>query len=240
MKIKYIAYILILLLSNFKTNAQVSDSLSSKIIIKKSILPVSLISVGVLINNSHFEQNLQTELRNKVGNSYELSIDDYAQYAPIAELFIADILVTGSKNHWFDQTKYLLISQIITSGITRGLKELTLKTRPNGDPFSFPSGHTSYAFTNASVLYNEYYETYPVIAYSGYVFATTTGAFRMINNKHWLSDVLVGAGIGIIVTNFVYHFEPLKEFNPFKKTQGLIFIPQIDYKNYGFYVSYEF
>jgi hypothetical protein len=233
-----IFFALIIYFSN--ANAQVRDSLNSKITFKKTIVPLSFIGAGVLINHSQFEQNLQTNLRNNVGNTYEFSIDDYTQYAPIAELYIADIIGIDSKNHWFDQTKYLLISQIITSGITRGLKELTLKTRPNGAPYSFPSGHTTFAFTNATVLYNEFYETSPILAYSGYAFAATTGTFRMLNNKHWLSDVLVGAGIGILVTNFVYYIEPFKDFNPFKKTQGLIFIPQVNYKNYGVYVSYEF
>lgn len=149
-------------------------------------------------------------------------------------------MAVQSKNHWFDQTKYLFISKVITSWITRELKHLTLKERPDGTQYSFPSGHTSFAFTNATVLYNEFHQTSPVLAYSGYVFAATTGTFRMLNNKHWLSDVFVGAGIGILVTNVVYYFEPLKEFNPFKKAKNIVFIPQMDSENYGFYFSYDF
>jgi len=231
---------LISFLGHFNLNAQVSDSLHSRITYKKAIIPISLIGVGILINNSQFEKNLQTELRDKVGNNYELRIDDYLQYVPVAELYIADILGAKSKNHWFDQTKYLLISQLLTSSITHGLKRLTLKTRPNGSSYSFPSGHTTFAFTNATVLYNEFYQTTPMLAYSGYAFATATGTFRMINNKHWLSDVLVGAGIGILVTNLVYYFEPLRNFNPFIKSKNMVLVPQLDYNNYGFYFSLEF
>ena len=122
-------------------------------------------------------------------------------------MYIADIAGVKSKNHWFDQTKHLLISNIITSVITHSIKQLTKKIRPNGSNYSFPSGHSSFSFTNATVLFNEFNHSSPLIAYSGYAFSTTTGIFRMINNKHWLSDVLVGAGLGILVTNLVYYFQ---------------------------------
>jgi len=61
----------------------------------------------------------------------------------------------------------------------------------------------------------------------------------MLNNKHYVSDVLVGAGIGILVTQLVYHFEPLKNFNPFKKSKGISFFPQYKENTYGFYFKYE-
>jgi len=161
-------------------------------------------------------------------------------FVPAVEMYIADVAGVKSKNHWFDQTKNLFISNLLTMGITYSLKYAINKTRPNGSPHSFPSGHTTFAFTNATVLYNEFYESSPVLAYSGYAVAITTGAFRMINNKHWFSDVLVGAGIGILVTNLVYYFEPMKNFNPFKKSKNIVVIPSIDYDSYGFYFSYRF
>ncbi|MEN8137185.1 MAG: phosphatase PAP2 family protein [Bacteroidota bacterium] len=237
--------VLILLITTvFDVNAQYKykkDSILSGNLLKKSILPTTLIGAGLLINNSHFEKNLQTKLRNKVGNEFEYHIDDVTQYIPIVELYLADALKIEAKNHWFDQTKYLLISNTITAAITHGLKHSISKVRPNGSADnSFPSGHTSFAFTNATVLYNEFSSTSPLLAYSGYAFATTTGVFRMINNKHWFSDVLVGAGIGILVTNLVYYFEPLKSFNPFKNKENISLIPQIKGDKYGVYFAYDF
>lgn len=232
--------VLLVLFLSLNANAQNKDTLSSKKNYKKAILPAAFIGVGVLINNSQFEKNWKTNLRNAVGNDFEFKIDDYAQYAPIAEIYIADMVGVKSKNHWFDQSKYLFISNLISASITQGVKKLTMKTRPNGGEFSFPSGHTTFAFTNATVVYNEFRETSPWLAYSGYAFAVTTGSFRMLNNKHWLSDVLVGAGIGIIVTDLVYYFEPLKNFNPFKKVENITFVPYLNDNNYGLYFSYRF
>jgi membrane-associated phospholipid phosphatase len=240
-KITHLILVIIIISIGFDVQAQASnsDSITSKLIIKKSILPVALIGAGLIITNSTFEKELQTDIRNKVGNDFVFHIDDYIQYVPIAELYIADALKIKSKNHWFDQTKYLIISNIITSGITHGVKILTDKTRPNGGEHSFPSGHTSFSFTNATVLFNEFHQTSPLLAYSGYLFSTTTGAFRIINNKHWLSDVLVGAGIGILVTDIIYYIQPFKKFNPFKKSKNISIIPQMYNDGYGLYFSYR-
>jgi len=225
------------LLDSTEKSKNTSKQLS---IIKKSILPATLIGIGVLINNTHFEKKFQTDLRNKVGNSYEFQIDNYVQFMPVAEMYVADAFKIKTKNHWFNQTKYLFISNLISATITHSLKRITNKTRPNGSPHSFPSGHTTFAFTNATVLYNEFKDTSPFLAYSGYAFATTTGAFRMLNNKHWMSDVFVGAGIGIVITQLVYYFKPLKNFNPFKKTKGIVMVPFMDNKHFGVFTQITF
>ncbi len=217
-----------------------ADTVTSKQLLKRAIMPVTFITVGSIVSGGNFEQDLQTNIRRKVGDDFEFHIDDYVQYAPIVQMYIADAAGMKSRNHWFEQTKYLLISNIVTASITHGLKLWVNKTRPNGGEHSFPSGHTTLAFTNAAVLCNEFRDTSPWYAYSGYAFAVTTGSFRMLNNKHWLSDVLVGAGIGILVTNIVYYFEPLKSFNPFKRSNEVLLIPQIDNNKLGIYFSYKF
>jgi len=243
---KYSAFFLIfsLLLHSSLVHAQEEEIEKEEqrpiTLVKQSIFPVTVIGLGLWANHSDFEKNLQVDIRNAVGEDYSFRIDDVIQYAPIAELYIADAFGVKAKHHWFDQTKYLLISNLSTAIITHSIKRNSSKARPYGAPHSFPSGHTSFVSTNATVLYREFKDTAPILAYSGYGIAATTGAFRMINNKHWFSDVLVGAGIGILVTNVVYYFEPLKNFNPFKDSPNVIIIPQIDSDNYGLYFSYRF
>ncbi len=125
--------------------------------------------------------------------------------------------------------------------ITFGLKRITDEERPNGEDYSFPSGHTSNAFVMATVLHHEFIDTSPWLAYSGYAFATTTGVLRVLNNKHWVSDVLVGAGIGILVTDLVYRFEPLKNWNPFKtKNTHVIISPTYSNEQFGLYANMQF
>ena len=238
--------LIVSLLSSCNSYAQElhrTDSLDSKSnynFKKKAIVPLSLIGIGVLLNGSQLERQFNTFVHKELSFEHTSTIDDYVRHAPIVIMYGADILGAKAKNHWFDQTKYLLISNFFSKYITRGLKSLTAKTRPNGSSKSFPSGHSTIAFSNASVLYNEFYESSPLLAYSGYTFAASTAVFRMSNNRHWVSDVMVGAGIGIAVTELVYYFEPLKNFNPFRESKNITLIPQIDKENYGFYFSYHF
>ena len=194
-------------------------------LLQRSIFPITLIGTGLLLNNSNYEKEIQKDIHKFIGVDYKCSIDDYLQYMPVAQLYTGDILGVKSRNHWFDQSKYLLMANIVSSGITHGIKNIYVKERPNGDVHSFPSGHTSFAFVNATVLYNEYIDSSPVLAYSGYAFAFTTGIFRIFNNKHWTSDVLAGAGIGILSADLVYYFEPFKKFNPFKTSKKMVILP---------------
>lgn len=237
MKFRYIALVLIIPCIGQVALGQDPDSLRSRQLGFRTIAPATLIAGGIVINGSAFEKEVQAGLMSWVGEDFHSDIDDYFQYVPIAQLYLADVLGVKSKNHWFDHTKYLLISNLFTASITQGLKKLTLKERPNGAPYAFPSGHSTFAFTNATVLFNEFCQTAPLLAGSGYAFAATTGFFRMLNNRHWLSDVMVGAGIGILVTELVYYFEPFKAFNPFKKSGAVAFVPRISANEYGFYFS---
>lgn len=85
------------------------------------------------------------------------------------------------------------------------LKYSVGEARPDtGQKNSFPSGHTAQAFTAATFLSREYGNRSIWISVGAYTAASTVGIFRMLNNRHWVSDVLVGAGIGIISTNLVY------------------------------------
>ena len=240
MRKKYIVSFLLILCMGQAITAQVKDSLRSRNLLHSSVVPAGLMAAGLIINHSQFEKDLQEKIRSRVGPEFHSNIDDYIQYVPIAQLYLADILGVKSRNHWFDHTKYLLIANLINSGLTHGLKSLTGKERPNGSSRAFPSGHTSFAFTNATVLKNEFRSTAPFLAYSGYAFAATTGAFRIMNNQHWLSDVLFGAGLGMLVTELVYHFEPFKAFNPFKKSSSITLIPTVSGRQYGFYFSCSF
>ncbi len=194
------------------------------------ILPTSLIMVGSIVSGSTSETNFQSDIRQGIGNGFSTTLDDYFRYAPMTELAIANVLGLKSKNHWFDQAKNLFIIDLASFITVRSLKSIVKRSRPNNQYIynSFPSGHTTLAFSNATLLYYEYKDYHPIFAYSGYAFATATGTLRVLNDRHWVGDVLVGAGIGILITHLVYTFEPLKNWNPFLKKKHLSFRPIIN------------
>jgi hypothetical protein len=89
----------------------------------------------------------------------------------------------------------LLRAQLVSQVVVQSVKLATHRERPDGSNFySFPSGHTASAFTTASVLNRHLGWKAGLPAYS---FATFVGVSRMSANKHHMSDVIMGAAVGI-------------------------------------------
>lgn len=200
------------------------------------ILPLTLITAGAAVSGSDFEKDIQADIRDYVGNDFNCEADDYIVHVPAVEVFFFDLIGFRAKNNFFRRAKYLAIANIASQSLVQSLKYSTNKLRPNGENReSFPSSHTNIAFTNATVLYHEYKNISSFIAYSGYVFAVSTGALRIMNNNHWTGDVLAGAGIGILCADLVYHFEPLKDWHPFGlgKDNNIYAFPEFGNDKYG-------
>jgi membrane-associated phospholipid phosphatase len=89
----------------------------------------------------------------------------------------------------------LIRAQLITMAFTQGIKLTVGRTRPDGSRYSFPSGHTSATFATASVLQRHYGWKAGVPAYG---LAAYVAASRLSENKHYMSDVLFGAALGIV------------------------------------------
>ena len=142
-------FLILLMFFVIKSSAQ-NDTLTvrtvpKKSLLKQAILPISLITAGVLISNSAFEKSLQKDIRNGVGNDFSTTIDDHILFVPVVQMYAADALGVKAKNHWFDQSKNLALAILVNDLISTTLKKNIHKIRPNGDTDaeSFPSGHTS-------------------------------------------------------------------------------------------------
>ncbi len=81
------------------------------------------------------------------------------------------------------------------------IRTIVNRERPSGANFSFYSGHTTAAFTGAHLLYRQYGWKVGVPAY---VTAGMVGMYRIEADRHWPADVLVGAAMGILVTDLIY------------------------------------
>jgi len=239
----YLLFGLIILLQSQQLFSQ-KDIISiepKKSLLVKSILPATLFLSGVLLNGSQLEKNWQMNIRKGIGNDFHFAADDYIQYVPYAQMYLGDIIGMEAKNHWFDQTKNVFIGGMMTLVITHALKRGVGKERPDGSSnHSFSSGHTATSFLGATILYHEFKDANMFYASSGFLFSSSTGGLRVVNNRHWVSDVLAGAGIGILVGNLIYHIEPLKNFNPFENTKNFTFSPMIDNKGFSFIASFQF
>lgn len=98
----------------------------------------------------------------------------------------------------------------LMASVVNTLKHTVKEKRPDGsNSRSFPSGHTATAFMCATMLHKEYGHISPWISIGGYTVATATGVSRILNNKHWIADVMVGAGIGILSAEMGYFLTDL-------------------------------
>ena len=163
-------------------------------------LPIAAVGLALLPLDSHVSNWVQTKMP-----GFEMVFDDYIQYAPWAAHVTMGLCgVKGvSKNRYQVLTADALAAVMMVS-VVQGLKYSINRTRPNGHSVSFPSGHTAAAFTGATLLAHEYANRSIWIPIAGYTVATATGVMRVLNNRHYVSDVVVGAAIGILSAELAY------------------------------------
>lgn len=182
-------------------------STSERSLIRATVVPVALIAYGTLcINGSGFPSSYDIKkFRDNNFGAFKNHADDYLLYSNAALVYGFDLLKIPARNDLLNQSIIMAKTTLLTLGVVGIMKYSIAQTRPDGsNNHSFPSGHSALAFALAGVVHHEFKNTSPWISVLGYTSATVTGAMRILNNKHWYSDVLVGAGIGILSTNVVY------------------------------------
>lgn len=208
------------------------------------ILPATLIGVGFIGLESDWLKYHNNETRDELQefSHHRISIDDFSQYAPLAAAFGLKLSGVKSLHRYGDMAVLTATSYLIIGVSVYGIKSLTEVERPDGSTCnSFPSGHTATAFAGAELLRREYWKTSPWIGVSGYVIVTGTGFLRMYNNRHWLTDVITGAGIGIVSVQAAYWLYPIITKTFFKKRYEQIFMaPTIDNRFIGVNTSIKF
>ena len=202
-------------------------------------IPSILIGMGVYACASDDVINRYEirEERNEHLPNFHTKIDNYLMHAPI--LFVYGLNMAGIKGkHDFKNRTLLLVkSEAIMFALSYSFKRLTDVRRPDGtDQKSFASGHTAQAFATATFMAKEYADQSIWYAVGAYGMATTVGAMRILNNRHWVSDVLAGAGIGILSTNIAYLTHRYKWKN---KPSQLTVIPSYT-TGPSLYVAYTF
>lgn len=178
---------------------------------KQLIIPAVLIGYGIIGIGSDQLESFNFQIREEVKENIDkkFTIDDFSQYAPVASVYSLSAFGIKGKNNFRDKTIILATSYLIMGIAVNSLKRTFKVERPDGSGFnSFPSGHTATAFMGAELLYQEYKDVSIWYGISGYFVAAGTGAFRMYNNRHWLTDVVAGAGIGILSTKAAYWLYP--------------------------------
>lgn len=169
-------------------------------------LGMGLIAGGILLTNDHSDRPLPSGYR----SAFSCKADEVLRFAPALALVGMKTFGIESRTPW----GRMLVSDALSLGImgvaVESTKRLTKRVRPDGsNDRSFPSGHTAAAFVTATMFAKEYGWRSPWYSVGAYTTATTTALLRRVNDKHWMSDLLVGAGIGILSTELGYYITDL-------------------------------
>lgn len=230
---KYKIIILIFAFSFYCSNAQQlqqKDSLKNtkteklKFNYKQLIIPTSLMAYGIIGIESDGLKLINSGIKEEVNENIDkkITIDDFSQYAPALSVYALNLGGIKGKNNLRDRSIILGTSYLLIGTSVNALKNITKIERPDHSGFnSFPSGHTATAFAGAEFLWQEYKDVSIWYGVSGYFVATGTGVFRIYNDKHWLTDVAMGAGIGILSTKIAYCLFPYIDNHIFKSKKNI-------------------
>jgi hypothetical protein len=171
-------------------------------------VPVFLSGLIAKSEKTAFRQNYNnpnTKIR-LIKYNFHSKIDDFTQYSGIGLTAGLKLAGVEGRSSWPRLAASTLASYAVMAGFVNGVKYTASEMRPDGSKRnSWPSGHTATAFVGATILHKEYGLTRsPWYSIAGYSVATATGVMRVLNNRHWISDVLSGAGIGILSTELAY------------------------------------
>lgn len=187
--------------------------------------PASLI-IGGLLSTGHSEESIKNEVAEERGHlipHFHTKIDDYLQFSPLVVVYGLDAFGLHSKTDIINRTVILIKGEAMALTTVTLLKSATHTLRPDGSSYnSFPSGHTTQAFAAATFLNNEYKDRYPWMPYASYTVASSVGLLRVANNRHYISDVLVGAGIGYLSMKVAYWTHQYK-WGKIKQSKQLVY-----------------
>jgi len=176
-------------------------------LVRASIVPAVLIGYGISVVDDHGFYSSYDARRDIQRNfpNFSNHLDDYLQWAPYLELGAVLAFGTESRNDRVNLALILAKSEALMLGSVYLIKVSTQHLRPDGSDYrSFPSGHTAQAFLAASIVHTELRDKSQWYGVGAYALATSVGAFRMLNNKHWEADVFAGAGVGILSAHLAY------------------------------------
>ena len=178
---------------------------------RQLIVPGSLLAAGAFGTYSPwYRDHINIPVRDRMSEwtgGRQLHFDDYIQYLPGAASLGLGFVVPSE--HGFAERLCITATAFATMGILANTMKYTLRApRPDSDARnSFPSGHTCMAFTGAELIRHEYG---PWWGAGAYAIATATAFMRVYNGRHWTSDVLGGAAIGILSADIGYWLLPLE------------------------------
>lgn len=127
------------------------------------------------------------------------TVNKTLEWLPILSLLVFK-LGPGKRVEILHRIKLLGLAEIFVLSVLQASAHLVPRKRPKPwmEHDSFPSGHTAHAFLGAEIMRQRLRQSAPKLAMAGYGVALAMGGLRLLNKKHWLSDVIAGMALGIL------------------------------------------
>jgi hypothetical protein len=188
----------------------------NKLKVKSFIIPGAFLIYGGLKPVVHGIPKLDNKIMNNISEnhpSFHTNAADYLMWAPSASVYVMDAFKVRTQHTFKEHLILDACSILVTGALGFGMRKISENIDAyNSENTKFPSGHTANAFRGAEIVHQELKFSHPVLSYSGYLVATSVGLLRMYNKQHFLSEVIAGAGLGILSTKLTYWiFEKIKE-----------------------------
>jgi membrane-associated phospholipid phosphatase len=180
--------------------------------VQSFIIPAAMIGYGITAIHNGTLRGINGEVKEQIwqDNPHKrFPLDNYLMFGPTLAVYALNAAGIHGRDNFKDRTMILLMANVFANGTVFSVKNWSHELRPDGSDYqSFPSGHTAEAFAGAEFMRMEYKDVSPWYGVAGYAMATATGMLRMYNDKHWMSDVVAGAGVGIASTRLAYWLYP--------------------------------
>ena len=175
---------------------------------KSLILPASLITVGAV--GTAIDGMNDFHLFSRKDSVKQIHIDNYLEWGMLGWVFVCD-LMGKEKHNWVDQLCLVALAEGMNGLMVHGLKNWVNEPRPDGAPYSFPSGHSLASFEGAvSILL--YHKKWGIAAV---VLAALIACSRLYLFVHFPSDVVAGSLLGILIAAVVHRWmeDPKRKWN---------------------------
>lgn len=220
-----ISILVMLFLLPLQAQTTATDSITKKFNVKPLLVPTLFMGYGFVALNNPTLLSIDTNIQTSFDTTKSTKADDITMLLPAASVYGLNWAGIKGKHNFKDRSIVFGTASLLVLSTVFATKSLSNRARPNGaSNDSFPSGHTAVSFMGAEFLYQEYKHISPWYGIVGYGIAATTGYLRMYNNKHWFSDVVAGAGFGILSTKIAYLLQPYLPKKLFNKVASTSFI----------------
>ena len=165
---------------------------------KSLILPASLITVGAV--GTAIDGMNDFHLFSRKDSVKQIHIDNYLEWGILGWVFVCDLMGT-EKHNWVDQLCLVALAEGMNGLMVHGLKNWVNEPRPDGAPYSFPSGHTCASIGAALAMYPFLERKWgiPLV-----ILAVLISLSRLYVGVHYPSDVIVGMVIGTLIALILF------------------------------------